>query len=67
MLPIEKITSGSRLGFIGLGYLGSRIARRLVAAGYQMVVYEHDRTKATSLAALGAKVVEDPGTLAGEV
>ena len=27
MLPNEKITVRSRLGFIGLGYLGSRIAR----------------------------------------
>jgi hypothetical protein len=34
MLPDEKITLRSRLGFIRLGYLGSRIARRLVAAGF---------------------------------
>lgn len=32
----KKIASNSRLGFIGLGYLGSRIARRLVAAGFPM-------------------------------
>src|SRR6266852_5694681 len=67
MLPNEKITSGSRLGFIGLGYLGSRVARRLVAAGFPMVVYDRDRAKATGLAALGAEVAQDPGTLAGEV
>src|SRR5216684_6536679 len=67
MLPNEKITSGSRLGFIGLGYLGSRIARRLVTAGFPMVVYDRDRTKATGLAALGAEVAKDPGTLASEV
>jgi len=67
MLPNEKITSGSRLGFIGRGYLGSRIARRLVAAGFPMVVYDRDRTKATGLAAIGAEVAKDPGTLAGEV
>ena len=28
----RKIASNSRLGFIGLGLLGSRIARRLAAA-----------------------------------
>src|SRR6266849_6885378 len=67
MLPNEKITSGSRLGFIGLVYLGSRIARRLVAAGFPMVVYDRDRAKATGLAALGAEVAKDPGSLAGEV
>src|SRR5260221_7030319 len=67
MLPNEKITSGSRLGFIGLGYLGSRIAKRLVAAGFPMVVYDRDRTKAAGLAALGAEVAKDPGILASEV
>ncbi len=30
MLPGKKITLRNRLGFIGLGHLGSRIARRLV-------------------------------------
>ena len=67
MLPVEKITSGSRVGFIGLGYLGSRIARRLVAAGFPMVVYDRDRTKTTGLAALGAEVAGDPARLASEV
>src|SRR5712671_3127649 len=67
MLPDKKITSGSRLGFIGLGHLGSPIARRLVAAGFPMVVYDRDRTKAMELAALGAEVAKDPGRLAGEV
>ena len=30
MLPNEKISLRSRLGFIGLGHLGSPIARRLI-------------------------------------
>ena len=64
MLPDEKITSGSRLGFIGLGYLGSRIAACLAAAGFPMVVYDRDRTKATGLAAIGAEVAKDPGRVA---
>jgi 3-hydroxyisobutyrate dehydrogenase len=67
MSPHEKITLGSRLGFIGLGYLGSRIARRLVAAGFPMVVYDVDPTKAVDLAALGAEVARHPGELASEV
>src|ERR1700731_1956677 len=67
MLPNEKITSRSRLGFIGLGYLGSRIARRLVRAGFPMVVYDLDRTKAGELAALGAEVARHPGELASQV
>ena len=46
MLANEKITLRNRLGFIGLGYLGSRIARRLVAAGFPMIVYDRDRKNA---------------------
>ena len=42
----REIASNSRLGFIGLGYLGSRIAQRLVASGFPMVVYDRDREKA---------------------
>src|SRR6266852_5708282 len=67
MLPNEKITSGTRLGFIGLGYMGSRIARRLVAAGFPMVVYNRDRTKSAEFADLGAEVAQHPGELAREV
>jgi hypothetical protein len=34
MSPNQRIASKTRLGFIGLGYLGSHIARRPVAAGF---------------------------------
>ena len=67
MLPDKKITSRSRLGFIGLGYLGSRISQRLVAAGFPMVVYDLDQSKTVELAALGAEVAPNPGESAGEV
>jgi 3-hydroxyisobutyrate dehydrogenase-like beta-hydroxyacid dehydrogenase len=67
MLQDEKITLRSRLGFIGLGYLGSRIARRLAAAGFPLVVYDLDRNKAGELAAAGAEVARHPGELASEV
>lgn len=67
MLPKEQITLRSRLGFIGLGYLGSRIARRLVAAGFPMIAYDRDHAKAAELSAQGAKVVRDLSELASEV
>jgi 3-hydroxyisobutyrate dehydrogenase-like beta-hydroxyacid dehydrogenase len=63
----RKIASTSRLGFIGLGYLGSRIARRLVAAGFPMVVHDRDREKTKALAALGAVVAPNAGALAEDV
>src|SRR3979409_956153 len=66
-LPGGTITVRNRLGFIGLGYLGSRIARRLAAAGFPMVVYDLDRSKTGALAALGAAVAQSPGKLASEV
>ena len=67
MVTDEKVTKRPRLGFIGLGYMGSRIARRLITAGFPMIVYDRDRTKAGELADLGAEVARDPGELASEV
>jgi 3-hydroxyisobutyrate dehydrogenase-like beta-hydroxyacid dehydrogenase len=67
MLSYRKVTSRSRLGFIGLGYLGSRIARRLAAAGFPMVVYDRNRERAKELAALGAEVASNPEALAADV
>jgi 3-hydroxyisobutyrate dehydrogenase-like beta-hydroxyacid dehydrogenase len=64
MLIQKKVTSHSRLGFIGLGYLGSRIARRLAAAGFPMVIYDREREKTKELAAAGATVAPNPETLA---
>jgi len=67
MTPFQKITKDHRLGFIGLGHLGSPIARRLLSAGFPMVVYNRDVSKTIELSALGAEVALDPGKLAGEV
>jgi 3-hydroxyisobutyrate dehydrogenase-like beta-hydroxyacid dehydrogenase len=67
MTPFRKITKNQRLGFIGLGHLGSPMARRLLAAGFPMVVYNRDTNKTIAFAALGAEVARDPGELAAEV
>ncbi len=58
--------SGPRLGFIGLGYLGSRIAHRLAAAGFPMVVYDRDYEKTKDLAAVGAAVAPTTEKLAAD-
>src|SRR5579884_2059047 len=52
------------LGFIGLGYMGSRIAKRLIDAGHPVVVYNRDRAKAEALVSRGAEVAATPGELA---
>ncbi len=67
MITETKVSSQSRLGFIGLGYLGSRVALRLAAAGFRMVVHDRDGKKTKELAALGATVAPNPETLAEEV
>src|SRR3984957_4968845 len=66
MIIDKTVTSHSRLGFIGLGYLGSRVARRLAAAGFPMVVYDRDREKTKELVELGAAVAPGLETLAEE-
>ena len=43
MITEKRVTSHSRLRFIGLGYLGSCIARRLSAAGLPTVVHDRER------------------------
>ena len=63
----KKVASNTRLGFIGLGYLGSRIARRLIAAGFPMVVHDRDREKTKDLVALGAVVAPNAEALAEDV
>jgi 3-hydroxyisobutyrate dehydrogenase-like beta-hydroxyacid dehydrogenase len=55
---------GCKLGFIGLGYMGSRIGKRLVDAGYPLVVFNRNRVKAEVLASYGAEVAASPGELA---
>jgi 3-hydroxyisobutyrate dehydrogenase-like beta-hydroxyacid dehydrogenase len=54
----------SKLGFIGLGYMGSRIARRLLDGGHRLVVFNRNRAKAEAFALYGAEVAATPGELA---
>jgi 3-hydroxyisobutyrate dehydrogenase len=67
MTPFRKITKNHRLGFIGLGHLGSPMARRLLAAGFPLVVYNRDTNKTDAFAALGAKWRVTQPKLAAEV
>jgi 3-hydroxyisobutyrate dehydrogenase-like beta-hydroxyacid dehydrogenase len=42
-----------KIGFIGLGIMGSRMAANLQKAGYSLVVYNRTRGKAAQLLAGG--------------
>ncbi len=48
------------LGFIGLGAMGSRMARRLLAAGHPLVGYNRTVAKAAPLVAAGMKLAASP-------
>src|SRR5690349_14041460 len=54
-----------KLGFVGLGNMGSRIAKRLLDHGYQLTAYDLDGAKAQALAAEGAVVAKHIPELAG--
>jgi 3-hydroxyisobutyrate dehydrogenase-like beta-hydroxyacid dehydrogenase len=53
-----------KLGFIGLGNMGSRIAQRLLDHGYQLEVYDRDSDKAETIAANGGVIAKNLSDLA---
>jgi 3-hydroxyisobutyrate dehydrogenase-like beta-hydroxyacid dehydrogenase len=59
--------SRPRIGFIGLGGMGSRMASRLVAAGYPLTVHDRRRDRTEQLQRQGAELAESPGALAASV
>lgn len=54
----------AKLGFIGLGIMGSRIVKRLLAAGHQVAGYNRTPTKAEALASAGMQVCMSPRDVA---
>ncbi len=52
-----------RLGFIGLGVMGTPMARHLISQGRDVTLWNRTKSKAYDLVALGAKWVESPGQL----
>jgi 3-hydroxyisobutyrate dehydrogenase len=49
-----------RLGFVGLGNLGSRLAARLLDAGFELTVCDLDRSRAAALLERGARWAATP-------
>lgn len=56
----------TRLGFIGIGNMGSRIARRLLDHGYQLMAYNRSPGAAEALVKFGATVAGSIAELASE-
>jgi len=52
------------IGFIGLGNMGAHIARRLVEAGYRVIVYDTRQEAIGNLTACGAVAARSPAEVA---
>jgi 3-hydroxyisobutyrate dehydrogenase-like beta-hydroxyacid dehydrogenase len=58
--------SDSTLGFVGVGRMGSHMARRLVSAGHKIVVYDADPRALQRATASGANAAHSPADVASQ-
>lgn len=58
------MSSKLHIGYAGLGIMGSRMARRFLATGYPLTVWNRTRARGDELAAQGAQVSVTPADLA---
>jgi 3-hydroxyisobutyrate dehydrogenase-like beta-hydroxyacid dehydrogenase len=56
MKPITQ--ENGKLGFVGIGYMGRPIARRLLESGFKLTAYDRDHNKAEELIRYGGKVAQ---------
>ena len=52
------------IGFIGLGIMGEPMAKNLIKAGFDLIVYNRTKSKTDSLKQLGAIVASSPAEIA---
>jgi 3-hydroxyisobutyrate dehydrogenase-like beta-hydroxyacid dehydrogenase len=56
MKPITQ--ENDRLGFVGIGYMGRPLARRLLEAGFKLTAYDRDPNKVDELVRYGGAVAQ---------
>jgi len=61
MRPITQ--ENDRLGFVGVGYMGRPIARRLLESGFRLTAYDRDRSKIEELIQYGGSVAQSVSEL----
>ena len=54
----------TKVGYIGLGIMGESMARNILAAGYELVVWNRTLSKCDALKSQGTKVADSPRDLA---
>lgn len=59
-----RTTKNTKIGFIGIGYMGRPIAQRLLEAGFTVIAYDHERNNAERLVPYGGTVAESIAELA---
>ncbi|MEA3158349.1 MAG: hypothetical protein QOK44_5938, partial [Betaproteobacteria bacterium] len=52
-----------RVGVIGAGLMGTAVAQRLIAAGFEVLAYDIDGDKRVSIARTGASPIAEVGTI----
>ena len=56
---MKSITQeNDKLGFIGIGYMGRPIARRLLESGFKLTAYDRNHSKSEELIQYGGKVAQ---------
>ncbi len=61
MKPIKQ--ENDRLGFVGIGYMGRPIARRLLESGFKLTAYDRNHAKAEELIPSGGNVAQNVAEL----
>jgi 3-hydroxyisobutyrate dehydrogenase-like beta-hydroxyacid dehydrogenase len=61
MKPITQ--ENDRLGFVGIGYMGRPIARRLLESGFRLTAYDRNSSKSGELILYGGKVARSVAEL----
>ena len=62
---MKPITSeNNKLGFIGIGYMGRPIARRLLESGFKVTAYDRDHSKTEELIQYGGNAAQSVSELA---
>ena len=60
----DKVTTATRIGWIGTGVMGSSMCGHLLTAGYRVTVHSRTQSKAQSLLDRGAQWAESPRAVA---
>jgi 2-hydroxy-3-oxopropionate reductase len=56
-----------RIGFVGLGLMGSSLAKHLIVAGFSVTVHDIDSAKVDAIVKVGGKKVSSPDLIAADV